>query len=76
MEKELRKSRTVTVFMMWTYYVHTPLGVKSFLAVGSVFVSRMQRHAVLMATHRRLTRVRSGIRRVATRDSGSALELI
>jgi hypothetical protein len=24
MEKELRKSRTVTVFMMWTNHVHSP----------------------------------------------------
>lgn len=35
MAKELRKSRTVTVFMAWTNYVHTTFCVNSYLMRGS-----------------------------------------
>ena len=34
MEKELRKSRTVTVFMMWTIYVHITVCVNSYFTGG------------------------------------------
>lgn len=36
MEKEFRKSRTVTVFIMWTNYVHISSIVNSFLSLVSV----------------------------------------